>query len=82
MPVRPFLLFRSARHREEATKLSAGLLNGVAIACLIGATFGPMLNADLGWNVAAFVLFIAAFAFHAIAQFVLSLGFRKDSPDV
>ena len=38
---------RSAKHREEAAKLTAGLFNGVAVACLIGAAFGPLLNVAL-----------------------------------
>jgi predicted MFS family arabinose efflux permease len=59
-------------------KLTATLINGAAIACLIGASFGPWLNPALDWGWKSMALFVAAGAIHAIAQFVLSLGFEKD----
>lgn len=59
-------------------KLAATLINGAAITCLIGATFGPWLNPALDWGWNSLVLFIAAALIHMIAQVVLSSGFRQD----
>ncbi len=69
---------KSARHLEEVAKLSAVLFNGVAIACFIGATFGPTLNPALQWGWGNVGLVIAACLFHIVAQFVLSLGFKEE----
>lgn len=71
---------RSAKHREEAAKLMAGLVNGAAIACLVGATFGPWLNPALDWGWRSLGLFLAAGGIHILAQLVLALGFEKRSP--
>ena len=76
MPAR--LTLRSARHREEAAKLTATLFNGVAVACLIGASFGPLLNVALAWGWRSLALLAAALAFHAGAQFVLSYGYKEE----
>jgi predicted MFS family arabinose efflux permease len=75
--VRLRLHFKSARHREESAKLAAGVLNGVAIACLIGATFGPWLNPALGWSLSSVVLFGASAIFHVLAQVALRAGFEE-----
>lgn len=45
-----YLRPRSARHREKMAKLTATLINGAAVACLIGAAFGPWLNPALDWG--------------------------------
>jgi hypothetical protein len=66
---------KSARHQEETAKLAAILVNGVAIACLIGASFGPWLNPSLTWGFHSLVLLLAACIIHLLAQFVLSIGF-------
>jgi hypothetical protein len=71
---------KSARHREEAAKLAAILINGVAIACMIGASFGPWLNPSLAWGLHSLILLLAACVAHLLAQFVLSMGF-VESPD-
>lgn len=71
------LPFRSQRHREEAAKLAATLLNGAAIACLIGATFGPWLNPALAWGWTSLALFTGTAIFHAAAQTMLWAGFRE-----
>lgn len=68
---------RSARHREEAAKLMATLING---ACLIGATFGPWLNPSLTWGWNSVALFTAAGVIHIVAQFVLASGFERGVP--
>jgi MFS family permease len=68
---------RSQRHREEVAKLTATLINGAAIACLIGATFGPWLNSTLHWGWNSIVLFIAAGLIHIVAQIVLAMGFER-----
>lgn len=70
--------FRGAKHREEAAKLAAVLFNGVAIACLIGASFGPLLNTALAWGWRSLALFLAAILIHAAAQAVLMLGYPKE----
>ncbi len=70
--------FRGAKHREEAAKLAAVLFNGVAIACFIGASFGPLLNTALPWGWRSLALLAAAALLHAAAQAVLMLGYRKD----
>jgi predicted MFS family arabinose efflux permease len=59
-------------------KLVAVLLNGLAVASLIGATFGPWLNPALDWGWRNWVLLVAAGAIHMVAQFMLSLGFEED----
>lgn len=69
---------KSQKHREEMAKLSAALINGAAIACLIGASFGPWLNPALDWGWKSMALFVAAGSIHAIAQVVLSLAFEKE----
>lgn len=68
---------KNLKHREEAAKLTASLVNGAAIACLIGATFGPWLNPALNWGWKSFALFVAAGVIHTIAQYVLSLGYER-----
>jgi len=72
------IAIRSAKHREEAAKLTAGLFNGVAVACLIGAAFGPLLNVALAWGWRSLALLFATSVFHVGAQYVLSLAFTKD----
>ena len=69
---------KSAKHREEAAKLAATVLNGVAITCLIGAAFGPWLNPSMerGWN--SLALFFSSGFFHVCAQFVLSMGYEDE----
>jgi hypothetical protein len=69
------LRFKSARPKEEAAKLAASYINGVAIACLIGATFGPWLNPALEWDASSLALLGASGIFHAIAQVILRAGF-------
>jgi predicted MFS family arabinose efflux permease len=69
---------KSDCHREETAKLTATLINGAAVACLVGATFGPWLNPALDWGWNSPVLFAIATLIHMCAQFVLSLGFRRD----
>jgi hypothetical protein len=73
------LRIKSQRHREEAFKLTAVLLNSVAIACLIGASVGPWLNPSMEWGLRSLILFVAGLTFHLIAQFVLYLGFEADA---
>ncbi|MBL8550843.1 MAG: hypothetical protein JNJ73_12735 [Hyphomonadaceae bacterium] len=72
------LRIKSARHREEAVKLSAVLFNGVVIACFIGASFGPLLNNGLQWGWGSLGLVLAAVLFHALAQTILHLGFADE----
>lgn len=69
---------KSARHREEMAKLAASVLNGVSVASLIGATFGPWLNPSLDWGWTSLALIGGAAIFHGGAQTVLWLGFRED----
>jgi predicted MFS family arabinose efflux permease len=69
---------RGPKHREEAAKLAASTINGVSIACLIGATFGPILNPALAWKTDALALAGAALALHFAAQYVLLIGNPRD----
>lgn len=73
------LRLRSAKHREELAKLTATFINGAAIACLVGASFGPWLNPALDWGWRSFVLLLAAASIHALAQLVLSFGYERDA---
>jgi len=68
---------RSPKHREEMFKLTATLLNGVAIACLVGASFGPWLNDALQWGWQSLALIAGAAISHLMAQTVLWLGFVR-----
>lgn len=58
----------------------ATLINGAAIACLIGATFGPWLNPALDWGWNSIILFAAAGVIHIVAQLVLASGFERGRP--
>ncbi|HCK85067.1 MAG TPA: hypothetical protein DHW63_11300 [Hyphomonadaceae bacterium] len=69
---------RSSKHREELAKLTATLINGAAIACLVGASFGPWLNPALDWGWRSFVLLLAAASIHVLAQLVLSFAYERD----
>ncbi|OQW57601.1 MAG: hypothetical protein A4S17_12735 [Proteobacteria bacterium HN_bin10] len=68
---------KSAKHREEAAKLAASVLNGVSIACLIGATFGPWLNPALDWGWTSLALLAGVAIFHGVAQAILRAGFEE-----
>ena len=67
---------KSAKHKEEAAKLVATTNNGVSIACLIGATFGPWLNPALTWGGSSLALLLGSAIFHVLAQLALRAGFE------
>lgn len=67
----------STRYEEEAAKLTATLLNGIAVAAFVGATIGQLLAPDAVNADGQFLLFVVlGIAFHMTGQTVLWLAYR------
>lgn len=73
------LILRFGRERwNEHLKLAATALNGLAIACLVGAFVAPFVNATPPRIAALFLLSLFGLFLHMAAQIVVGYYRGKD----